>query len=171
MKAFVPVLLYAAVTFPMLAGWIEFSGASPDLRPLLYLARLISWLIALAVAAAFFFPLLWRHRLGRGSVLLLSVVAVLIHYACFGFLTAHAEERVIRYRTEHRDPHDDMGPHWMYAEFSGSGYSHGAADAARKTWSSLQWAVLSALIWFPIIFFVSRRFYPQAALQPDTRNA
>ena len=169
MKAFVPVLLYAAVTFPMLAGWIEFSGASPDLRPLLYLARLVSWIVALAVAAAFFFPL--RRRLGRGSVLLLSAVAILIHYACFGFLTAHAEERVIRYRTEHRDPHDDMGPHWMYAEFSGSGYSRGAADAAQQTWGSLQWAVCSAFIWFPIIFLVSRRLYPHATLQPNTRNA
>lgn len=155
----------------MLAGWIEFSGASPDLRPLLYLARLISWLIALAVAAAFFFPLLWRRRLGRGSVLLLSVVAVLIHYACFGFLTAHAEERVIRYRTQHRNPHDDMGPSYMYGEFAGSGYSRGAADAARQTWTSLSWAAGSAFIWFPIIFLVSRRLYPHATLQPNTRNA
>jgi hypothetical protein len=129
MKPFVPVLLYAALTFPMLAGWIEFSGAAPDLCPLLYLARLISWAIALIVTAALFFPLLRRRRIGRDGVLFLSATAIFIHYALFGFLTAHAEERVIRYRTEHRDPHDDMGPHWMYGEFSGSGYSGGADRA------------------------------------------
>jgi hypothetical protein len=170
MKAFVPVVFYAAVTFPMLAGWIEFSGASPDLRPWLYLARLISWLVALAMAAAFFFPLRRRRRLGRAAVLLVSAGAILIQYACFGFLTAHAEERVIRYRTEHRDPHDDVGPSFMYGEFSGSGYSRGAADAAQQTWAGLQWAAVSAFIWFPIIFFASRRLYPCATLQPDTRN-
>lgn len=170
MKAFIPVLIYAAITFLMLAGWIEFSGASPDLRPLLYLARAIAWAVGIVTAAVLFLPRIASRRMTALSAVAAGVTAVLIHYALFGVLTAYAEERVIQNRRAHPDPHDDMGPTYLYAEFSGSGYSRGAAEVAVKTRDSLIFAVVSGLLWFSIIYFGSRQLYPGPTCPTENRQ-
>lgn len=159
MKAFVPVLLFALITFPMLALWNEFSGAAHDLRPWLYLVRLASWLAALLVASMLFGPALVRRRLHSWGVILFSTVAVLIYFPCLGFLTAHAEEHVIQQRRATREP-SDMGYNYMYGEFSGSGYTRGSLDAIPGIYAGFQNALACSFIWFPIIFFGARRLFP-----------
>lgn len=165
MKAFVPVLLFAVITFPMLAVWNEFSGAARDLRSWLYLVRLLSWLAALLVASLLFAPALLRRRLHFGGAVLFATVAVLIYFPCLGFLTAYAEEHVIQQRRVAREP-SDLGYTYMYAEFSGSGYSRGALDAVPGIYTGFRNALAGSFIWFPIIFFASRRLYHPVAPPP-----
>lgn len=169
MKFILLVLPFATLSFPMLACWIEFTGASSDLRPLLYQARLISWVIAFLIAILLFFPLIWRNRIKCGGAILFGVAVILIQYACMGFLTAHAEERVIQQRIAHRDPSDDMGPNYMYGEFSGAGYSRGTLDTARKTWGSVTWGLASCFLWLPIIIVGAHFLYPKPSRSDDLK--
>ena len=171
MRPFVPVLLFAGITFPMLAVWNEFSGAAPDLRPWLYLVRVASWLIALTITALLFAAPLLRRRLRFGGAVLLAAIAITIYYPCVGYLTAQAEEHVIQQRRASGREPGDMGFAYMYGEFSGSGYSRGAFDAMRGISTGLQSAFATAFIWFPIVFFASRRVYRHAVPQPDNRKA
>jgi len=170
MKAFIPVLLFAVISFPMLALWNEFSGASRDLRPWLYLVRLLSWLAALLIASLLFAPALLRRRLHFLGALLFGLVAVLIYYSCLGFLTAHAEEHVIQNRRATEEP-SDMGYNYMYGEFSGSGYSRGALDAIPGIYKGFQNALATSFIWFPIIAFATERLYRHSTPQRISRNA
>ena len=173
MKPFIPVLAFVVVSFALLAASISCSNPDFALRPLLYLARLSSWAFALTVATLPFLPALLRNRLGVRGATLLAALAIVIFYPCDGFLKAHAEERVIRYKTTHRNPHDDMGPHYLYGSFSPGtgGSSRGAWDAAESAWHGLQGCSVFALIWFPFVLFIARFVFSHPAPAGNTRNA
>jgi hypothetical protein len=113
-KACIPVLAYAILSFGLLGLWMDHAGAGPELRGWLHLARLAAWGVALIVAIAIFLPLFLRRPLKRLEVVGFCAVAIMTFYFCDGYLSAYAEEAVIQHRTAHRDPRDDMGPNYMY---------------------------------------------------------
>ena len=55
MRPFLPVLTFVVVSFFLLAAWINYSNPDYALRPLLYLARLVAWLVAMSISQWFSF--------------------------------------------------------------------------------------------------------------------
>jgi hypothetical protein len=131
MRPFVPVISFALVSFLLLAAWINYSNPDFALRPLLYLARLVAWMSALGISTLVFLRAIVQRRLKRGGSTLLAAFAIMIFYPCDGYLTAHAEERVIQGKRANRALSDDMGPNYLYGSFSPGtgGSSRGEADA------------------------------------------
>ena len=63
MRPFLPVLSFVVVSFLLLAAWIDYSNPDYALRPLLYLARLGAWIIALSIATVVFLRTILQGRL------------------------------------------------------------------------------------------------------------
>ncbi len=173
MRPFFPVLAFVVVSFVLLAGWINYSNPNDALCPLLYLARLVAWIVALSISTTIFLrPILQRRLRTRGATLF-AVLSIMVFYPCDGFLTAHAEERVIRYKEAHRDPSDDMGPVYLYGSFSpgAGGSSRGAMDAIDYTWRGFTNGLVCGLIWLPVVVVVARFVYRHSTPFPNARNA
>lgn len=157
MKPFLPVFAFAVVSFLLLAAFVSYASPNSELRLLLYLSRLAAWVVALAVSTTLFLVALRRRRLGVHGAVFFAAVTIMMFYPCDGYFKAHAEERIIRHKSAHRDPSDDMGPAYIYGSFSpgAGGSSRGAMDAAEYAWRSFCWGAAFSLLWFPFVYAVS----------------
>lgn len=161
MRPFLPVFSFVIMSFFLLAAWIYYSNPDFALRPLLYLVRLSAWLLALSLSTLVFLRAIRQRRLRRGGSTLLAVVAIMVFYPVDGFLTAHAEERVIQDKRANRNPHDDMGPHYLYGSFSPGtgGSSRGSMDAAEMAWNGFTNGLFMSIVWAPVLLIASRLAY------------
>ena len=161
MRPFLPVISFVVVSFLLLAAWINYSNPDFALRPLLYLVRLAAWMLGLGVSTLVFLRAIIQRRLRRGGSTLLAVVAIMIFYPVDGFLTAHAEERVIQNKRANRNPHDDMGPNYLYGSFSpgAGGSSRGAMDDAEMAWNGFTNGLFMSIVWAPLILVASSLAY------------
>ena len=168
MRPFLPVISFVVVSFLLLAAWINYSNPDFALRPLLYLVRLAAWMVGLGISTLVFLRAILQRRLRRGGSMLLAVVAIMIFYPVDGFLTAHAEERVIQNKSANRNPHDDMGPNYLYGSFSpgAGGSSRGAVDDAEMAWSGLMNGLVMSIVWAPVVLVVSTLAYRSSTSSP-----
>jgi hypothetical protein len=173
MRPYLPVISFVVVSFFLLAAWINYSNPDFALRPLLYLVRLAAWLIALGVSTLVFLRAIIQRRLRRGGSTLLAVFAIMVFYPCDGFLTAHAEERVIQHKRANRDPHDDMGPNYLYGSFSpGTGGSRrGEIDAADMAWKGYTNGLFMSIVWVPVVLIASMLAYRKSRALPGIRES
>jgi hypothetical protein len=173
MRPFLPVISFVVVSFILLAAWINYSNPDFALRPLLYLVRMVAWLIALSFSTLVFLRAIRQRRLRRGGSALLAVFAIMVFYPCDGFLTAHAEERIIQHKRANRDPHDDMGPNYLYGSLSPGtgGTRRGASDANRMAWSGFTNGLFMGIIWVPLILIVSHLAYRKSTSFPRIEEA
>lgn len=157
MRPFLPVISFVVVSFFLLAAWINYSSPDFALRPMLYLVRAVAWLTALGISTLVFLRATKWGPLRRGGSRLLAVFAIMIFYPVDGFLTAHAEERVIQTNRANRDPSDDMGPYYLYGSFSpGTGGSRrGAVDAAEMAWNGFTNGLVMSIVWAPVVLITS----------------
>lgn len=158
MKLFVPILAFALLSFLLLGFSINYSNPDFALRPLLYFARLAAWVIALGASTIVFLRAILQRSLKTRGAVFFAGLAIMIFYPCDGFLRAYAEERVIRHKIQHRDPHDDMGPYYIYGSFSPGtgGSSRGAWDAAKYAWEGFCGALCFSVFWVPFVYFAAR---------------
>ena len=172
MKAFLPVLAFVIVSFFLLEAWINYSNPDLALRPLLYQARIAAWIVALSISTLVFLRAILQRRLQRRGATWFAAISIMLFYPCDAFLTAHAEERVIRQKTANRDPHDDMGPSYLYGSFSpgAGGTSGGASDAKHKALGGFTNGLIIGVIWLPLILLVSRLVYRHSTSLPNVSN-
>jgi hypothetical protein len=161
------------ISFILLAAWINYSNPDFALRPMLYLVRLAAWMIALGISTLVFLRAIMQRRFRRGGSIFLAVFAIMIFYPSDGFLTAHAEERVIQNKRANRDPHDDMGPNYLYGSFSPGtgGSSRGAADAADMAWNGFTNGLFMSIVWAPVVLITSMLAYRKSASLPENQRA
>ena len=173
MRPFLPVISFVVVSFFLLAAWINYSNPDFALRPLLYLVRVAAWLIALGISTLVFLRATTQRRLRRSGSTLLAVVAIMIFYPVDGFLTAHAEERVIQNKRANRDPHDDMGPNYLYGSFSPGtgGSSRGVMDAAEMAWNGFTNGLFMSIVWAPVVLIASTLAYRTSTSSPEIGKA
>jgi hypothetical protein len=168
MRPFLPVISFVVVSFLLLAAWINYSNPDFALRPLLYLVRLAAWMLGLGISTLVFLRAIMQRRLRRGGSTVLAVVAIMIFYPVDGFLAAHAEERVIQNKRANRNPHDDMGPNYLYGSFSpgAGGSSRGAMDDAEMAWSGFMNGLVMSIVWAPVVLVVSTLAYRSSTASP-----